>query len=665
MTTVTATAPVSGQLARSRVRVIFGALMLVLLLAALDQTIVATALPTIVGDLGGLSHLSWVTSAFLLAQTAVTPLYGKLGDLYGRKRILQSAVVLFLIGSVLCGQSNSMTELIAFRAVQGLGAGGLIVLIQAVVGDVVPPRERGRYQGLFGAVFGVASVAGPLLGGVIVDSFSWRWIFYVNVPIGIVALVVLGATLPATKGQAKPVIDYLGAGILASALSAIVLVASLGGTSWAWGSSETILVGAAGLVLLGVFTIIERRAVEPILPPELLRNRVFSVGSTLSLIVGFAMFGSITFLPLYFQTVDAATPTGGGLRLIPMMLGLLTMSIVSGQLIARRGRYRVFPILGTALMTIGLFLLSHLDVGTSTITSSLYLLILGLGLGSTMQVLVLAVQNAVHYRVLGAATSGVTLFRGIGGSLGAAVFGAIFSARLASQLKHLLTGSLAGQVSGGGRLTGSQVARLPAGARAIYEHAYVHALQPVFLAAAGVALVAFALAWLMPERPLRETAATSRGLDDGLAAPRAPDSLAEIERALSLAVSPEQRDQFRERLALRTGVDLTPGAAWALVRIGEYGLSEARKRAGQDGVPPERVAAVVTELRGKGLVAGEDGGAALTESGRRCVERAITARRELLTETLADHAADRDPAIDRLLHRLARELAGEPPRVAA
>jgi EmrB/QacA subfamily drug resistance transporter len=664
MSAVSATVPPSGQLAATRVRVIFGALMLVLLLAALDQTIVATALPTIVGDLGGLSHLSWVTSAFLLAQTAVTPLYGKLGDLYGRKRILQSAVVLFLIGSALCGQSNSMTELIAFRAIQGLGAGGLIVLTQAVVGDVVPPRERGRYQGLFGAVFGVASVAGPLLGGVIVDSFSWRWIFYVNLPIGVVALIVLRVTLPATQGKAKPVIDYLGAGVLASALSAIVLVASLGGTSWAWGSLPTILVGAAGVLLLAVFARIERSAAEPVLPPRLLRNRVFSVASTLSLIVGFAMFGSITFLPLYFQTVDAATPTGGGLRLIPMMVGLLTMSIVSGQLISRRGRYRVFPILGTALMTVGLYLLSHLDVGTSTLTSSLYLLVLGLGLGSVMQVLVLAVQNAVSYDVLGAATSGVTLFRGMGGSLGAAVFGAIFSSRLASQLKGLLTGSLASQVGGGGRLTGSQVARLPNAARSAYEHAYVHALQPVFLAASGVALIAFALSWLLPERPLRDTAATSRGLDDGLAAPRSPDSLAEIERALSRTVSVEQRDRFREKLAERAGVELTPGATWALVRIGEYGIVRARELAGNEGVPPERIAAVVEELRANGLVAGETGAATLTESGQRLTERAIAARRELLTEALADETADRDPAVDQLLHRLACELAGEPPNSA-
>jgi EmrB/QacA subfamily drug resistance transporter len=646
---------------KARLRVIFAGLMLVMLLAALDQTIVATALPTIVGDLGGLSHLSWVTSAFLLAQTAVTPIYGKLGDLYGRKRVLQSAVTLFLIGSALCGLAGGMTELIAFRAIQGLGAGGLIVLIQATVGDIVSPRERGKYQGLFGAVFGVASVAGPLLGGIIVQAVSWRWIFYVNLPLGIVALAVLRSTLPATQARGKPVIDYLGAGVLASALSAIVLVASLGGTTWPWQDAQTVLVGAVGVVLIVVFVAVERRAAEPILPPKLMRDRVFAVGGTLSLIVGFAMFGSLTFLPLYFQTVDGATPTGAGLRLLPMMFGLLLTSILSGQIISRRGRYRTFPIVGTAVMAIGLMLLSRLDVGTSLALSALYLFVLGVGLGSVMQVLVLAVQNAVDYDMLGAATSGVTLFRGMGGSIGAAVFGTIFSTRLAHELRGLLTGSMAHQVSGGGRLTGAQVALLPPPLKLRYEHAYVHALSPVFVAAAGVAALGFVLAWMLPERTLRQTAATSTGLDDSLAAPRSPDSLAEIERALARTVSPEQRDRFRERLAERADVELSPGATWALVRISEHGAPQARALAEQEGVPPDRIAAVVDELRDRRLIGYDTGDPMLTESGRTLADRAVTARRELLTEALGDEAAGRDPAVGELLHRLARELCGEPP----
>jgi EmrB/QacA subfamily drug resistance transporter len=646
---------------RSRVRVIFAGLMMVVLLAALDQTIVATALPTIVGDLGGLDRLAWVISAFLLAQTAVTPIYGKLGDLYGRKRVLQSAVILFLVGSALCGLANGMTELIAFRGVQGLGAGGLIVLAQSVIGDVVTPRERGKYQGLFGAVFGVASVAGPLLGGVIVQAVSWRWIFYVNLPIGLVALAVLGATLPSTRGRGRAAIDYLGAGLLASGLSAIVLVTSLGGTTWAWGSARVIIVAALGVALLVLFLAAERRAREPVLPLGLLRDRVFAVAGSLSLIVGFALFGTLTFLPLYFQTVAAATPTGAGLRLVPLMLGVLTMSIFSGQVISRTGRYRAFPIAGTAVMAVGLLLLSRLDVGTSTAASALYLLVLGLGLGSVMQVLVLVVQNAVDYKVLGAATSGVTMFRGLGGSLGAAVFGTIFSTRLKSELTHVLSGPLGRQVAAGGRLTGAQVARLPPSARASYEHAYVHALSPVFVAAAGVALVGFALSWLLQERPLRETAGTSTGLDDSLAAPRSPDSLAEIERSLAQVITPAQRQRFREQLAERAGLELSPGATWALVRIDTHGLAGARALAEHDGVPPERIAAVLDELRRGRLIAGEDGAVELTPTGRSLAERALTARRSLLTEALADESADREPAVDDLLHRLARELTGERP----
>lgn len=659
MSAAAASTSISAPAARPRVGLIFSGLMLVVLLAALDQTIVATALPTIVGDLGGLNRLSWVTSAFLLAQTAATPLYGKLGDLFGRKRVLQSAVLLFLAGSALCGQAGGMTELIAFRAIQGLGAGGLIVLTQAVIGDVVPPRDRGRYQGLFGAVFGVASVAGPLLGGVIVQAVSWRWIFYVNLPVGLIALVVLAATLPASAPRGRPTIDYVGAGLLASGLSAIVLVTSLGGTTWAWASPEVVLVGALGVALIGCFLIAEARAREPVLPIPLLKEPVFAVAGGLSLIVGFALFGAVTFLPLYFQTVDLSSPTGAGLKLLPMMIGVLVMSITSGQLISRFGRYRAFPILGTLLMAIGLLLLSRLDVGTSEAVTALYLLVFGLGLGSVMQVLVLAVQNAVDYSVLGAATSGVTMLRGIGGSLGTAVFGTLFSTRLESELRGALHGPLGAQVNHGARLTGAQVAQLPPAARAAYQHAYVHSLSPVFLMAAGVAALGFVLSWLLQERALREAPATSTGLEDGLAAPRSPDSLAEIERSLTRLTTREERERFRERLAQRAGLSLSPGATWALVHIDQHGFEQAQCIAEREGVSLQRIEEVVAELADHGLLVGQQRSRKLTPAGQQHTEHLLSARRQMLAEALANGSEER-PEIVELLRRLARELCGEP-----
>jgi len=376
---------------------VFGGLMLVMLVAALDSTIVATALPTIVGDLGGLSHISWVVTAYLLAQTVVTPLYGKLGDLYGRKIVLQTGLVIFIVGSALCGLSHTLPELIAFRAVQGLGGGGLIVSAQATVGDVVTPRQRGRYQGLFGAVFGLAFVVGPLLGGAITTSLSWRWIFYINLPVGLVALVVIGIALPKTRRDGHHRIDYLGVSILALGLSALVLFVSLGGSTLAWGSGASVTLAVAAVVLLGAFVLVERRAAEPVLPMRLFRNSVFTSTSIVALLLGFAMFGSITYLPLYFQVVRGASPTKSGLELLPLMGGLILTSTVGGQIVSRTGRYRVFPIVGTAFMTVGGFLLARLTPTTSAVTAALFMFVTGFGIGLVMQVLVVAVQNAVRY----------------------------------------------------------------------------------------------------------------------------------------------------------------------------------------------------------------------------------------------------------------------------
>jgi EmrB/QacA subfamily drug resistance transporter len=637
------------------VPVVFGGLTLVMLLAALDQTIVATALPTIVGDLGGLAHISWVVSAYLLAQTAVTPLYGKLGDLYGRKVVLQTAIVLFLVGSALCGAAQGMTELIAFRAIQGLGGGGLIVLTQATVGDIVAPRERGRYQGIFGGVFGLASVAGPLLGGFFVDSLSWRWIFYVNIPLGLIALVVIAAVLPRRAASAEPQIDYLGAGLLAAGLSAIVLTTSLGGNTWAWGSAQLVLTGVLGVVLLLAFVWIERRAPEPVLPLRLFRNRVFSTAGAIGLIVGFSLFGAVTFLPLFFQTVYGSTPTASGLHMLPMMAGLLLTSVGSGQLITRIGRYKPFPIAGTALIVIAFMLLSGLDSGSSTLDTSLRLLVLGLGLGMVMQVLVLAVQNAVEYRDLGVATSGATLFRFMGGSLGTAAFGAIFSNRLTAEL----SGAAPAAAQQQGRLSPDQLHGLPGAVRAVYEHAFTNALSSVFLVAAFVAFFAFLLSLGLPDRPLRETAAAS-GPREHFALPRDDSSAQELENALSVLSRRDNRKRLYESLAREAGLDLEPLEVWTLARIEEGPPATPEELARRIDVEPQRVAAADVRLGDRGLVT-RDGDWTITPEGRDALERLVTLRRDRLRGLLSDWSPEQHDELAGVLQRLARDLCAERP----
>jgi EmrB/QacA subfamily drug resistance transporter len=496
--------------AAPRVRVIFGALMLVILLASLDQTIVSTALPTIVGDLGGLAHLSWVVTAYLLASTVTGPIYGKLGDLYGRRVVLQTAIVIFLIGSALCGISQNMTELIAFRGLQGLGAGGLLVTTIAVVGDIIPPRERGRYQGLFGAVFGVSTVIGPLLGGFFVDNLSWRWIFYVNLPVGALALVVIASVFHVRAERVEHAVDYLGAVLLAASLSAIVLFTSLGGNTYAWGSPESITLIVLGVVLLVAFVFAEQRAKEPILPLALFRNRTFDVTSGIGFIIGVSLFGAVTYIPLFLQIVRGKSPTSSGLQLTPMMAGLLVTSIVAGRAISKFGRYKPFPIAGTALTAAGLGLLSRLDVHTTATQVALYMLVVGLGLGMVMQVLVLAVQNAVDYRMMGVATSGSVLFRQIGGSVGIALFGAIFINHLHANLHGL---------RGAPRSASPLLVRhLPAAVHAKYVSAFSASLHPIFVVAAGVAAFAFVLTWFLREVPLRQTTSVDAPAGDAAAA---------------------------------------------------------------------------------------------------------------------------------------------------
>ncbi|HXZ99460.1 MAG TPA: MDR family MFS transporter [Candidatus Binatia bacterium] len=490
---------------RRSLAVIFSALMLAMLLAALDQTIVSTALPTIVGDLGGLTELSWVVTAYILTSTVSTPLYGKFGDIYGRKRIFQGAIVVFLAGSMLCGISQNMTELIGFRALQGIGAGGLMVGAQAIIGDVVSPRERGRYMGYFGAVFGLATVAGPLLGGFFVDHASWRWVFYVNVPLGALALVMTQIALHLPRRRHEHRMDYLGAALLAAGVACIVLFTTWGGTQYPWGSGQIVGLGVAGAVLLVAFGFVERAAAEPILPLRLFRSANFTLVNIVGFIVGLALFGSIVFLPQYLQIVKGDGATNSGLLLVPMMAGVLVTSIVSGQLISRTGRYRYWPILGTAIMAAGLYLLSTMGPGTPVGVTAGYMVVVGLGIGGVMQVLVLLAQNAVAPRDLGTATSTATFFRSMGGSIGLPIFGSVFSNLLAGNLARSLPAGfhLAGLSGGTGNASPQVLSTLPPPIHTAVVHAFSQSLGGVFLAGVPVAILAFVLVWLIREVPLR------------------------------------------------------------------------------------------------------------------------------------------------------------------
>jgi EmrB/QacA subfamily drug resistance transporter len=634
------------------VRVIFGALVLVMLLGSLDQTIVSTALPTIVGELGGLAHLTWVVTSYLLATTVVGPLYAKLGDLHGRKRVLEVAVVLFLLGSALCGLSRGMGELIAFRAVQGLGGGGLMVTSSAIIGDIVPPRERGRYQGIFGAVAAVSTLIGPLVGGFFVEHLSWRWIFYVNLPVGVVALAVVAVTFRfprAARRQRR--IDYVGAALLAAALSAVVLLTTH--ASLPWESPATMALLVVAVVTLVGFVLVERRAPEPLLPLSLFRDPVFVIACVVGFVVGLTMFGAVTYLPLYLQVVRGARPADSGMQLAPLMGGMLVTSVLSGRLITRFGRYKPFPITGTAIATAALGLISRVDATTPLHVITGQMLMLGLGLGMVMQILVLAVQNAVSYENLGVATSGATLFRFMGGAVGLSVFGALFAHQLRLDLPA------AGAVDAA-TLSPAAVAALPAELKGPFLAAFVHALRVVFSSAAGASLVAFLATLFLPARPLRQTVAPA-GLDDGYALPRGGESIDELERALDRLARRENRWGVYQRLASRAGLTLLPPETWLLARVGERAPITIEALFSGLRLDPAEGRRVLERLEAGGLVSIDLEALTVRPEGRRALDRLVAARREGLAQVLGAWAPERHAEVRQLLDRLAATLTSEVP----
>ncbi|MGE2729148.1 MDR family MFS transporter [Mycolicibacterium vaccae] len=615
-------APVSPQ----RRNVIFAAVALGMLLAALDQTIVATALPTVVADLGGAGHQSWVVTSYLLASTIVTAIVGKLGDMFGRKVVFAVAVLFFLAGSVLCGISSSMEMLVASRALQGIGGGALMVTAAALIGEVIPLRDRGRYQGALGAVFGVTTVIGPLLGGYFTDHLTWRWAFWINVPLGIVVLIVALTTIPALNRRGRPVIDYAGIVLIGLGASGLTLATSWGGGTFAWSSPTIIGLFAGSAVALAAFVRVELRAREPILPIRLFASPVFTVCCILSFIVGFAMLGALTFLPTFMQFVDGVSATESGLRTLPMVGGLLLTSLGSGVLVSRTGRYKIFPVAGTAVMVLGFVLLSRMDETTPVLQQSAYLFVLGTGIGMCMQVLILIVQSTVNFSDLGVATSGVTFFRTIGSSFGAAIFGSLFANFLAARIGPALAASGAPPAAA----ESPQVLhRLPDAVAAPIVTAYADSLGQVFLFAAPVAALGFVVALTLKQVPLRdiETAA-ALDMGEGFAMPSAdtPEEMLETAVARLIRHSPDIR---LRSIAGTHGCESDIALLWALIQIYRqsqvFGSARLTEMADRLRVPPEVLAPTFDRLVecGHALRTGDQ--LWLTQSGARQVDATSSA----------------------------------------
>jgi len=629
---------------------VVAAILLGMLLAALDQTIVATALPTIVSDLGGGSHLSWVVTAYLLAETIMTVLIGKFGDQFGRKRAFIVSVVLFMIGSFFAGWADSMTTLIIFRAVQGLGGGGLMVTASAVIADVVPLRERGKYQGYIGAAFGVSTVAGPLLGGLFVDHLSWRWSFYINLPLGVLVLLVALVALPTVAATGKHRIDYLGILLIALAATGLTLVATWGGTEYPWLSPTILLMAAGSIVLLVAFVLVEQRAAEPMLPMRLFRSRVFTVSGILSFVVGFAMLGGITYLPTYLQYVRGESATESGLWMLPLIFGLMAMSLISGNVISKTGHYRSFPIVGSLVMMLGLFLMSMLDATTSYWLMVVFMVLLGAGIGLIMQVPMIVVQSTTDYADLGVATSGVSFLRTMGSSFGVAFFGTIYAGTLPGNLAAALAAHpLPAGVDPLAAQSPQGLHALPASVAAPIVDAYANTVQSMFLIAAPLGLVAFVVALFLKQVPLRDTSraavAGNNGVGEGFSAPASTTSMQELEKLVANVVARAKSDPGPEIWA-RSGVDIREAQGWLLGHVFRAAAAD-----GRGGATLERIGALVNvpgeifEPTARQLVDGgylvESGGTyRFTAAGMDVMTKLVQGWRSWLLAELADWNQD-------------------------